>query len=92
LRRDLESNEIPIAVLTGARLPVELSFSVVPWNERTGEIFLSDGKVARTPQMNRCIMKCESNVTTDEVVYRSTLIETQESPIGWPVSTVPSPD
>jgi hypothetical protein len=37
-------------------------------------------------------MKCESNVTTDEVVYRSTLIETQEWPIGWPVSTVPSPD
>ena len=92
LRRDLESNEIPIAALTGARLAVELSFSVVPWNERTGEIFLSDGKVARTPQMNRCIMKCESNVTTDEVVYRSTLIETQEWPIGWPISTVPSPD
>jgi hypothetical protein len=92
LRRDLESNEIPIAALTGARLAVELSFSVVPWNERTGEIFLSGGRVTRTPQMNRCIMKCESNVTTDEVVYRSTLIETQEWPIGWPVSTVPSPE
>src|SRR5271155_4719419 len=38
LRLDLETNEIPIAVLTGARLVVKLSFSVVPWNDRTGEI------------------------------------------------------
>jgi hypothetical protein len=89
LQRDLESNEIPIAAVTGARLAVELSFSVVPWNERTGEIFISDGKAARTEQMNRCIIKCESNVTTDEAGYRSTLTETQEWPIGWPISTDP---
>jgi len=92
LRRDLESNEIPIAALTGARLAVELSFSVVPWNERTGEIFFYAGKATRTEQMNRCTMKCESSVTTDEVVYHSKLIETQEWPIGWPIPTVPSPD
>ena len=89
LRRDLESNEIPIAALTGARLVVELSFSVVPWNERTGEIFVSDGKATRTDQMNRCIINCESKVTTDEAIYRCRLMETQEWPIGWPISAAP---
>ena len=92
LRRDLARNEIPIAALTGAGLTVKLSFSVVPWNERTKEIFYSDGKAVRTEQMNRCIMKCESNVTTDEAVYRSSLVETQEWPLGWPISAVRSPN
>jgi hypothetical protein len=92
LRRDLETNGIPIAALTGVRLVANLSFSVVPWNDRTEEIFFLDGKAARTERMNRCIMNCESNVTTDAAVYRSTLIETQEWPIGWPVPTAPTPE
>jgi hypothetical protein len=92
LQQDLATNKIPIAALTGAHLAVKLSFSVVPWNEPTREIFYSDGKAIPTEQMNRCVMECDSNVTTDESAYRSKLMEVQEWPLGWPNSTAPSPD
>ena len=90
LEQDLATNKIPIAALTGAHLTVKLSFSVVPWNEPAKEIFYSDGKPIRTEKMNRCIVECRSNVTTDEAVYRSKLTEVQEWPLGWPVDTSPS--
>ena len=90
LRRDLAANEIPITAITGARLTVELSFSVVPWNEPATEIFISAGKAVRTDQMNRCAMKCDSHVTTDEAAYCSTLTDAQEWPVGWPISVVPT--
>jgi hypothetical protein len=87
LRKDLATNKISIAVLTGAHLAIKLSFSVVPWDEPTREIFYSDGKAVRTERMNRCVMECDSNVTTDEAAYHSKLIEAQEWPLGWPVNT-----
>jgi hypothetical protein len=68
-------HKIPIAALTGAHLAVKLSFSVVPWNERTREIFYSEGKAIRTERMNRCVIERNSNVTMDESVYRSKLME-----------------
>ena len=89
LQQDLATNKIPILVLTGAHLAVKLSFSVVPWNEPTREIFYSDGKVVRTEKMNRCVMECDSNVITDEAAYRSKLMEVQEWPLGWPNGTAP---
>ena len=92
LQQDLATNKIPIAALTGAHLVVKLSFSVVPWNEPTRESFYSDGKAIRTERMNRCVIECNSNVTTDESIYRSGLMEVQEWPVGWPNSTAPSPD
>jgi len=88
LQQDLATNKIPIETLTGARLVVKLSFSAVPWNEPTTELFYSDGKAISTEQMNRCVMECGSNVTTDESIYRSKLTEVQEWPLGWPNSTV----
>jgi len=92
LQRELAANKIPIAALTGAQLAAKLSFSIVPWNETTGEIFYSGGKAVRTEKMNRCVVECDSNVTTDEVDYRSKLIEVQEWPLGWPVNTSPTSD
>lgn len=92
LHQDLATNKIPVAALTGAHLSVKLSFSVVPWNESTTEIFYSDGKAIRTEKMNRCVIECDSKVTTDRSVYRSTLMEVQEWPLDWPNSTAPSPD
>ena len=86
-QQDLVTNKIPIAALTGAHLAVKLSFSVVPWNEPTREIFYSGGKAVRTEKMNRCAMECDSNVTTNEAAYHSKLIEAQEWPLGWPVNT-----
>jgi hypothetical protein len=60
---------------------------VVPWNEPTREIFYSGGKAVRTEKMNRSVMECDSNVTTNEAAYHSKLIEAQEWPLGWPVNT-----
>ena len=91
LQQDLATNKIPISVLTGAHFAVKLSFSLVPWNERTKEIFYSGGKAVRTEKMNRCVMECHSNVTTDESVYHSKLIEAQEWPLGWPVNASSGP-
>jgi hypothetical protein len=92
LQQDLATNKTPIAALTGARLAVKLSFSVAPWNEPTRETFYSDGKTIRTERMNRCVMECNSNVTTGESVYRSRLMEVQEWPLGWPNSSAPNLD
>ena len=91
LQQDVATKKIPIVALTRAHLAVKLSFSVVPWNEPAREIFYSDGKAIRTEEMNRCVMECNSNVTTDESVYRSKLTEVQEWPLGWPNSAALSP-
>jgi hypothetical protein len=89
MQRDLAANNIPSAELTGAHLAVKLSFSVVPWNKTTREVFYSDGKAIRTEKMNRCVMECSSNVTAYDAVYRSELVEVQEWPLGWPVNASP---
>jgi hypothetical protein len=80
---DLAANNISLKAITGARLSVKLSFSVVPWSSRKTEIFCSGGKAVRTGNMNRCLIECDSHVSTDEAVYRSHLIEIQKWPIGW---------
>jgi hypothetical protein len=89
MEQDLATNRIPIADLMGAHLKVKLSFSVVPWNATTKEIFYSDGKVVRTEEMNRCVMECDSKITTDETFYSSQLVEAQEWPLDWPVTSSP---
>lgn len=86
----LAANKIPIAALTGAQLAAKLSFSIVPWNETTREIFYLGGKAVRTEKMNRCVVECDSNIPTDEADYRSKLIEVQEWPLGWPFNTSPT--
>jgi hypothetical protein len=88
IQADLAANRIPVASLTGARLSVKLSFSEVPWNKHTRQIFYSDEGSVRTEKMNRCTIECDSNVATDEAVYRSKLREIQEWPIGWPANNV----
>jgi len=68
---DLAANKIPVSALTDARLSVKLTFSEVPWSALKRESFFSEGKVVRTEKMNRCLMECDSNVATDDAVYRS---------------------
>ena len=89
LEQDLTTNRIPISTLTGAHLKVKLFFSVVPWNATTKEIFYSDGKVVRTEEMNRCVVECDSTISTGETVYSSQLTEAQEWPLDWPVASSP---
>jgi hypothetical protein len=88
MQDDLAANKIPVAALTVARLSVKLSFSVVPWNKQTREIFHSDEGAVRTEKMNRCTIECDSNVATDEAVYRSKSTAVQEWPVGWPANSV----
>jgi hypothetical protein len=89
LQQDLATNRILISALTGAHLKVKLCFSVVPWNATKNEIFYSDGKAVRTEEMNRCVVECDSKITTHETVYSSQLAETQEWPLDWPVASSP---
>jgi len=44
LRQDLATNKIPLLVLNGAYLAVNITSFVVPWNEPTREIFYSAWK------------------------------------------------
>jgi hypothetical protein len=87
LQHDLRSNKIPLGDLTCARLTVKLSFSQVPWNNQAGEIFYSKGKPVSTERMNRCTIECDSNVSTDNAVYRAKLTEVQEWPLEWPTNS-----
>lgn len=89
MHKELTASNIPVTDLRGARLSVKLSFSVVPWTD-TRETFYSDGEPVRTEKMNRCLMECDSNVSTDEALYRSQLREVEKWPIGWPAA--PHPD
>jgi hypothetical protein len=86
LQQDLATNQIPSGSVARAGLAVRLSFFVVPWTAPSKQIFYSDGKAVRTESMNRCVIECDSKVTTDEAVYNSTLSEVQEWPLGWPVN------
>jgi hypothetical protein len=86
---DLRANGIPIKALTTAQLSVKLSFSGVL--RRSGplrEIFYYREKAIEAGNMNRCVMECESRVTTDGTVYRSQLTAAQEWPMGWPETGV----
>jgi hypothetical protein len=89
LEQDLTTNRIPMSALTGAHLTVKLSFSVVPWNAATKESFYSGGKAVRTEEMNRCVVECDSKISTGESVYSSQLTDAQEWPLDWPVASSP---
>jgi hypothetical protein len=84
VQRHLAAAKTPIATLTGATLVITLSFSVVPWNERKRETFYVAGKVVRTTEMNRCVIRCQSQVATNDTTHRSELTEVQEWSLNWP--------
>jgi len=87
LREDLEANHIPLTALTRAWLHAKLSFSEIRWRDRTtNEQFFNDGRTVRTDTMHRCAISCESEVATDEVVYRSQFQDIEEWPVGWPAA------
>jgi hypothetical protein len=86
MHKDLQTHKIPTTELTHARLAVKLTFSRVPWNKRSKEIFYIDGKPIRSEQMYHCIFECESEIATDGAAHRSSLREIQGWPIGWPRS------
>jgi hypothetical protein len=84
MHQDLGTHNIPTTGLTRARLAAKLTFTEVPWNAQTREIFYSNGKAMYSEQMHQCVFDCDSEIATDETVYRSNLREVQEWPLGWP--------
>ena len=85
LKEDLAARQIPIEAISRAKLKARLSFSEISWSERkTNEHYFNDGRTARTAKLYHCIIRCESEVATDEVTYRSEFEDLEEWPIGWP--------
>jgi hypothetical protein len=84
---DLRGNNIPIELITRARLRTTLAFTEIPWKERsTREIFFNDGRGVKTATLHRCAIQCNSEVATDEAVYRSEYSDLEEWPPGWPAT------
>jgi hypothetical protein len=87
LFEDLEANSIPVASLSRASLQAKLSFSEIPWRDRTTNAqYFNDGRTVRTDTMHRCAIRCESEVATDEAVYKSEFENVEEWPVGWPAA------
>jgi len=87
LLEDLVTNQIPVTALARASLEAKLSFSKIHWRDRTtNDQFFNDGRTVRTDTMHRCAIHCESEVATDDTVYRSTFDDLEEWPVGWPAA------
>lgn len=85
LVNDLDRNHIPVAALSRASLQAKISLSEIPWRERTtNEQYFNNGRLVRTDILHRCVIRCESDVTTDDAVYRSEFEDVEEWPLGWP--------
>ncbi len=82
---DLEANGIPVEAITRAVLEAKLSFSTIPRGDGvTGEEHFSDGRLVWSDTVQRCVIRCECEIATDEHVYRSQVDDVEEWPVGWP--------
>ena len=83
---DRAAHRIAPEALCRATLTARLTFSAVPPGHRvTNECYLRpDGRVVRSAEFYRCAITCESEIATDEVVYRSCHQDVTEWPQDWP--------
>lgn len=83
---DLAAHGIPISGLLRASLAAQLSITLVAARPRVTSVqFLRvDGKPIRTGKFYRCEIACESEVATEDAVYRSRHTDLEEWPAGWP--------
>jgi len=88
LREDLSAHAIPTDAVRLAELNVELVYSKINTSERTTTVHHMDrgGKPIRKGQFHRVHIQCNSEVATDEAVYRSLFSDLEEWPVGWPAS------
>lgn len=87
LSEDLKEHQIPMEVISRAKLKANLSFREIPWKEKSKrEIFFANDVAIRTASLYRCAIECESEVATDEAVYRSRHEDVEEWPPGWPAT------
>jgi hypothetical protein len=86
LSDDLSASRIPPESLTRAVLTARLTYSTTPRSGRVTKVyfFRSDGTTTRSTAYHRLLIECESEVATDEAVYRSRYRDIEEWPEGWP--------
>ena len=83
-RQHLATHRISESTVKFGRLKVRLTFSIVPWQEASGEVFYLDGKPYETETMNHCVFECQSAISTAEGTFNSTVLANQSWPVGWP--------
>ncbi len=85
LREDMECYHIPMGALVCATLWATLNFDEIAWHDRTGkDMFFNNGGAIHTDRMHRCLIDCESEIATNEMIYKSQYHDAKEWPIGWP--------
>jgi hypothetical protein len=86
LGEDLAAQGIPIAALLRASLTARLSITAIGSRQRATPVqYLgADGKPVRSGGFYRCEIECESEVVTEEAVYRSRSRDVEEWPAIWP--------
>ena len=86
LDRDLQSHRIPRESLVRAEMTARLVVkSLASKPKRLPVHFLdTDGKPIRSGQFYRCEISCESEVATDEALYRSSCEAVESWPASWP--------
>jgi hypothetical protein len=86
LCEDLAAHGIPIDALLRGSLTAHLSITAVGPRQRatTVQSLGADGQPIRSGGFYRCEIECESEVATEEAVYRSRSTDAEEWPAAWP--------
>jgi hypothetical protein len=85
LERDLAEHEIPKAAVREATVRIDLSFDLIPWDQRNTDsrLIARGGRAASVP-MHRFAAKCASVLRTEEAEYRGKYQYVEEWPVEWP--------
>jgi len=84
LERDLAEHDIPKATLREATVRIDLSFDLIPWDQRnTSSQLVARGGRAESVPMHRFAAKCASLLRTEEVEYRGKYQYAEEWPVEW---------
>ena len=85
LCEDLAAHGIPAGVLLRAKLAARIAITTIPPQQRAtpARHLTPEGKPVRSGLFFRCVIECESEVATDEAVYRSRYADLEEWPTSW---------
>jgi hypothetical protein len=81
---ELISNSLSVSDIVSAQLLVEMSFSTAPFESQLVD---SDSTPATTHTFHRCVVRCKSEIVTDENVYRGILYDVKEWPMKWSLAS-----
>jgi hypothetical protein len=85
LERDLAEHDIPKAAVREATVRIDLSFDLIPWDQRNANSQLvARGGRAESVRMHRFVARCTSVLRTEEAEYRGRYQYVEEWPVEWP--------